>query len=112
MEMPEHQRETQDEYIDDNDEGFIVREATEDDFVRLCKELAKKYNFPDRAILPKDSKIRDDSLEDKKHEEIKMETEEERAARELAAAAQAAIKNDESAAMLKTIQDGDKKEPE
>ena len=55
--------------------------------MRLCKELAKKYNFPDRAILPKDSKIRDDSLEDKKHEEIKMETEEERAARELAAAA-------------------------
>ncbi len=32
-----------------------------------------------------------------------METEEERAARELAAAAQAAIRNDESATMLKTI---------
>ncbi len=54
--LPAHQKETSDEYIDDNDEGFIVREATEEDFVRLCKELAKKYNFPDRAILPKDSK--------------------------------------------------------
>lgn len=40
------------EYIDDDDPGFIVIEVQEEVFEKTCKEVAEKYGFPARSIKP------------------------------------------------------------
>lgn len=41
-----------DEYYDDDDPGFDLYEVSERDFTRVAKQLADKYNFPQRAVVP------------------------------------------------------------
>eukprot|EP00330_Aristerostoma_sp_ATCC50986_P007446 CAMPEP_0114601178 /NCGR_PEP_ID=MMETSP0125-20121206/23816_1 /TAXON_ID=485358 ORGANISM="Aristerostoma sp., Strain ATCC 50986" /NCGR_SAMPLE_ID=MMETSP0125 /ASSEMBLY_ACC=CAM_ASM_000245 /LENGTH=194 /DNA_ID=CAMNT_0001810185 /DNA_START=536 /DNA_END=1117 /DNA_ORIENTATION=- len=41
-----------DEYTDDDDPGFDLYEVAERDFVRVAKQLADKYQFPERAVAP------------------------------------------------------------
>lgn len=39
-----------DEYVDDEDPGFVLYEVSEREFSRVSKQLADKYGFPERAI--------------------------------------------------------------
>lgn len=56
----------QDEYDDDEDPGFDAFVVNEENFSDSCKELAKQYDFPTRAIKP-------DTVEDKKQRDRKRE---------------------------------------
>jgi len=49
-EIVENQKEDIDEYIDDEDMGYVIKEVDEDDFERTCKRLAAKYGYPARSI--------------------------------------------------------------
>lgn len=48
--MDHPSKECMDEYADDDDPGFIVFEAKEEDFEQTCKELAEKYGYPAKSI--------------------------------------------------------------
>jgi hypothetical protein len=41
-----------DEYTDDDDPGFEIYEVTEENFILSCKELATRFDFPNRAVKP------------------------------------------------------------
>jgi hypothetical protein len=45
-------KEGADEYKDDEDQGFDIYEADEQNFEEVCKELAEKNGFPARSIKP------------------------------------------------------------
>eukprot|EP01017_Pseudomicrothorax_dubius_P048514 TRINITY_DN883_c0_g1_i2.p1 TRINITY_DN883_c0_g1~~TRINITY_DN883_c0_g1_i2.p1 ORF type:complete len:747 (-),score=216.15 TRINITY_DN883_c0_g1_i2:405-2645(-) len=45
-----------DEYVDDDDPGFDLYEVAEREFHKVCKQLADKYGFPNRAMT-KDPKL-------------------------------------------------------
>ena len=47
----QHTTQSTDEYIDDDDPGFDLYEVEEKDFPKVCKKLAEKYNFPQRACI-------------------------------------------------------------
>jgi hypothetical protein len=39
-----------DEYVDDEDPGFDLYEVGEREFVKVARQLADKYGFPQRAM--------------------------------------------------------------
>jgi len=45
-----------DQYDDDDDPGFELYEVGEDDFDKVCIQLAKEFNFPERAVDKKNRK--------------------------------------------------------
>ncbi len=45
-----------DEYTDDDDPGFDLYEVAEREFPKISKQLAEKYGFPARAVLPDTAK--------------------------------------------------------
>ena len=47
----QHITQAVDEYVDDDDPGFDLYEADEKDFPKVCKKLAEKFNFPQRACM-------------------------------------------------------------
>ena len=64
-----------DEYIDDEDIGFELREVEEEDFERECKRLSLKYGYPARSIKPdptlkhkKDDEESDEESEDSRND--------------------------------------------
>lgn len=58
-----------DEYIDDDDMGFVIKEVDEEDFERMCKRLATKFGYPARSIKP------DPTLKFKKNDDDDSEEE-------------------------------------
>eukprot|EP00826_Nyctotherus_ovalis_P015098 TRINITY_DN1425_c0_g1_i2.p3 TRINITY_DN1425_c0_g1~~TRINITY_DN1425_c0_g1_i2.p3 ORF type:complete len:286 (+),score=138.38 TRINITY_DN1425_c0_g1_i2:425-1282(+) len=66
-----------DEYIDDEDMGFVVKEVDEEDFERMCKRLAMKHGYPARSIKPDPAlkfKKRDDDESDDESSESKNDS--------------------------------------
>lgn len=66
-----------DEYIDDEDMGFVVKEVDEEDFERMCKRLAMKHGYPARSIKPDPAmkfKKRDDDESDEESSESKNDS--------------------------------------
>mmetsp|Transcript_22308 Transcript_22308/g.19172 ORF Transcript_22308/g.19172 Transcript_22308/m.19172 type:complete len:264 (-) Transcript_22308:1082-1873(-) len=55
-----------DEYTDDDDPGFDLYEVAERDFVRVAKQLADKYQFPERAVAPDRHKSKEPEKDTKK----------------------------------------------
>ena len=86
-------KEAVEEYVDDDDVGFDTYVVNEENFVASCRELASQNNFPARAINP------DTEDYQQFREKRKME---------LRAKEKAKIRKDDSAFMLKQMQDKDK----
>lgn len=67
-----------DEYKDDDDAGFFLHEAMEDEFVDKCKRLSIKYDFPKMAIKPSS---KEDLARVKQRKKEEEEKEKEKAAK-------------------------------
>ena len=78
------------EYVDDDDVGFDTYVVNEENFVGSCRELAVQYNFPARAIKP-------DTEEFQQYREKRR--------REQRDKEKATVRKDDSAFMLKNLQD-------
>ena len=79
-----------DAYVDDDDVGFDTYVVNEELFVASCRDLAERHNFPARAICP-------DTEE--------YQTYREKRKRELREKEKANLRKDDSAFMLKNLQD-------
>jgi serine/threonine protein kinase len=60
----EQSQEEVDEYEDDDDPGFDAYECNEEDFLIASKELADKFDFPNRAIKRGNKEAVEESIED------------------------------------------------
>ena len=87
-------REGVEEYVDDDDVGFDTFVVNEENFVASCRELASQYNFPARAINP----------DNEEYQQFR-----EKRKREMREKEKAKLKKDDSAFMLKNLQN--KKSP-
>ena len=78
------------EYVDDDDVGFDVYVVNEQNFVASCEELAARNNFPARAIEPDTKEYQ--VAREKKRQQMKEKE-------------KANLKKDDSAFMLKKLQE-------
>lgn len=60
VDLMDNKVDEEDQYENDNDQGFHLYEVGEEEFDMISQHLAKEYNFPKRAVQPAKKKKRKD----------------------------------------------------